>query len=477
MLFSSLFFLFVFLPAVLAVNYLLKERYRNYFLLCASVFFYAWGEPKFVFVMLLSIGMNYIFGLLVGWSRKKSSKGAKVYLGFAVFFNILILFIFKYLNFAISNIDRLFADLIPQTHIVLPIGISFFTFQAMSYVIDVYRGHAKMQKNPFYLGLYVSLFPQLIAGPIVRYTEVEAEILHREVTFEDFSDGVRRFIIGFNKKILIANNLAIVTDWAYSSIGDGTSSLIGVWLGAVCYAMQIYFDFGGYSDMAIGLGKMLGFHFSENFIYPYSKGSIAGFWTENHISLTTWFRDYIYFPLGGSRVSTAKTVRNLFIIWALTGIWHGANWVFLFWGLIYFVLSIIEKYLHIPNRFKSKKAKALYRVFTLIMLVILNGVLFRNAGYIETLQYLGSMFGICETSLISQNTAFYLHEYWIVITFAIIYASSFFRWANKKMLAIFSEKEKQIFDYIGITIYLILFCFSVSYLVMGSYNPFIYFNF
>lgn len=473
MLFSSLSFLFVFLPAVLIINFLLKENYRNYFLLLASLVFYAWGEPKFVVVMITSILLNYVFGLLVGSHRQR----AKLWVSLAVISNMSILFIFKYLNFAISNIDKIFEDLLPQTEIVLPIGISFFTFQAMSYVIDVYRGHAKVQKNPFYLGLYISLFPQLIAGPIVRYTEIEAQIMSRFVSKESFGEGVRRFIIGFNKKIIIANNLAIVTDWAFASLGEGTASIVGIWLGAVCYALQIYFDFGGYSDMAIGLGKMLGFDFQENFIYPYSKGSIKGFWTENHISLCTWFRDYIYIPLGGSRGSTLKTVRNMFVIWAITGIWHGANWIFLGWGLVYFVLLVIERYARLPERFKTNCGKILYRIFALVMLVILNGVLFRNAGTAVTIEYISSMFALNQIPFISARTIFYLHQYGVIIIFAIIYSASTFRYLKNIIVEKSGKIGYEVFSFVGSVSYIFLFLVAISYLVLGSYNPFIYFNF
>ena len=475
MLFSSLIFVFVFLPIVLIGHQLLKGTKRNYFLLVASLTFYAWGEPKFVIVMASSIVMNYCFGRLLG--IHEHPKNRKLLLVLAVIGNMSILFIFKYLNFTISNIDRIFADLIPQTHIVLPIGVSFFTFQAMSYVIDVYRGHAHVQKNPFFLGLYISLFPQLIAGPIVRYTEIESSIYERKVSLDDFGEGARRFMIGFSKKILIANNLALITDWAFESVADGTISTVGAWLGAICYAMQIYFDFGGYSDMAIGLGRMLGFRFSENFIYPYSKGSMKGFWTENHVSLCNWFRDYIYFPLGGSKCSTIKTIRNMLVVWGITGIWHGASWTFLIWGLVYFVILVGEKYLHLPERFKTNFGRILYRCFTLLMLVLLNGVLFRNIGFAPTMEYIGSMFMLTGCPMATPRLFYFVHSYGIIVVIGLIYATSFFRAAKNRIIKDKSDQFINGFTCIATIIYGVLFLVSISYIVMGSYNPFIYFNF
>ena len=475
MLFSSLIFVFVFLPIVLTCHTLLKGTARNYFLLAASLVFYAWGEPKFVIVMMSSILMNYIFGRILENAEQAGTR--KLILVLAIIGNMSILFIFKYLNFAISNIDKIFADLIPQTHIVLPIGISFFTFQAMSYVIDVYRGHAHVQKNPFFLGLYISMFPQLIAGPIVRYTEIEQNIYERHVSFDDFGEGARRFMIGFSKKIIIANNLALVTDWAFESVSDGTISTAGAWLGAICYAMQIYFDFGGYSDMAIGLGRMLGFHYSENFIYPYSKASMKGFWTENHVSLCNWFRDYIYFPLGGSKCSTIKTIRNMLVVWGITGIWHGASWTFLIWGLVYFVILVIEKYLHLPERFKTKFGRLVWRLFTLLMLVLLNGVLFRNIGFTPTVEYIGSMFMLTGCPMATPKFFYYAHSYGIIIVTGLIYASSAFRAIKNRIVKDKSEQFINGFTTIATIVYVILFIVSISYIVMGSYNPFIYFNF
>lgn len=347
MLFSSSVFLFLFLPVVLLVYYLPLRRWRqgqNVFLLLASLGFYAWGEPWFVLVMLGSILANYGFGLWVD-ACKRAGRTCAPPLVTALAVNLGILFVFKYLTFTLGILNRLGAAFaIPG--IELPIGISFFTFQALSYVLDVHRDRGEVQRSPLKVGLYISFFPQLIAGPIVKYETVAQQIDHRKETWADFSAGCSRFIVGLGKKVLLSNQLAVVADRAFG-LGDGLSASFA-WLGALCYTLQIYYDFSGYSDMAIGLGKMFGFHFLENFNYPYISRSITEFWRRWHISLSTWFRDYVYFPLGGSRVdSRAKHIRNLFVVWLLTGIWHGANWTLLAWGLFYFVLLVLEKYGHL----------------------------------------------------------------------------------------------------------------------------------
>ena len=359
MLFSSSTFLFAFLPIVIFIYYVFLRNHRNLqniFLLIASLIFYAWGEVAFVFVMMLSIIANYFFGLFV--SRAKNTNKKKLPLVLSIVFNLSILFVFKYLVFTLTNINALFGANLAIPNIALPIGISFFTFQAMSYVIDVYRGE-EAQKSILNVGLYISFFPQLIAGPIVRYKTVAYQILHRKESFDDFSSGVCRFIIGMGKKVLLANSLAVVADAAFDGDIANTSASFA-WLGAIAYTMQIFFDFSGYSDMAIGLGKMFGFKFLENFDYPYISGSITEFWRRWHISLGSWFRDYVYFPLGGSRVkSKGRLIFNLFVVWLLTGIWHGANWTFIIWGLMYFVLLVIEK---LTGMHKSAKLKPLKHI-------------------------------------------------------------------------------------------------------------------
>ena len=388
MVFSTTTFILLFLPVVLLVYYfppIRKHRsISNLVLSLASLFFYAWGEPSFVLVMLGSIFVNWALGLLV--DKFRNTKRAKAPLIAAVVVNVALLFVFKYLTFLLTNFNLLFNKNIDTLNISLPIGISFFTFQAMSYVIDVYRGHGKAQKNPLNVILYISFFPQLIAGPIVRYETVAEEINNRVETFEDFSSGVYRFLIGLSKKVLLANNLAVLADAAF----DGQKpTVLSAWIGALAYSLQIYFDFSGYSEMAIGLGRMFGFHFLENFDYPYVSRSITEFWRRWHMSLGTWFRDYVYFPLGGSRVdSKARLVFNLFVTWTLTGIWHGANWTFLMWGLLYFVLLTVEKLTGF-----DKKSGFFGHIYTMLF-VVLGWVLFRSESIGNALSYMASMFGI-----------------------------------------------------------------------------------
>lgn len=351
MLFPSEVFLFLFLPFVLAVYYLVLRKHtvgKNIFLFIMSLLFYAYGEPKYVFLMLFMILLHYGLGLLINkYSGDKRMQ--KLILFLMVVIDVCILGYFKYLNFIVS----IFTGKADTFKIVLPIGISFFTFQAISYVVDVYRGKGKVQTQFLNVGLYISLFPQLIAGPIVRYETVANEIEHRKENLNDFAVGVNRFIIGLGKKVLLANQFAVVSDTVFGNVTSTgtTNSFLLLWMGAIAYTLQIFFDFAGYSDMAIGLGRMFGFHFLENFKYPYISKSISEFWRRWHISLQTWFKDYIYIPLGGSRVnSKTRLVFNIFVVWFLTGVWHGANWTFIVWGLMYFVLLILEKFFHMDEK-------------------------------------------------------------------------------------------------------------------------------
>lgn len=340
MVFSSLVFLFVFLPVILILYYISSNKYKNYLLLIASLFFYAWGEPTYVLIMILSIIVNYICGLLVEENKKTIIK--KFGLILAIVFNILMLGVFKYSGFLVSNINNILNINLPLPKIALPLGISFFTFQAMSYVIDVYKKDAKVQRSILNLSLYISLFPQLVAGPIVRYQTIADQIDYREHNISKFGEGVNRFIIGLSKKVILSNSLGMLADAVFNtSVEDLT--IISSWLGIIAYSLQIFFDFSGYSDMAIGLGKMFGFEFLENFNYPYISQSASEFWRRWHISLGSWFRDYVYFPLGGSRKGTLRTYINLFIVWFLTGFWHGASWTFIAWGLYFGVLIGMEK--------------------------------------------------------------------------------------------------------------------------------------
>ena len=467
MLFSSSTFIFLFLPIVIFVYYVFLRKHRslqNIFLLIASLIFYAWGEVLFVFVMILSIVANYFFGLFI--YKAQTEKFRKLFLVFAVVFNLSVLFIFKYLVFTVTNINLLFQAEISVPDIALPIGISFFTFQAMSYVIDVYRG-VDVQKNILNVGLYISFFPQLIAGPIVRYETVAQQIVYRKETFDDFSDGVCRFIIGLGKKVLLANSLAVVADAAFDGNISNTSASFA-WLGAIAYTMQIFFDFSGYSDMAIGLGRMFGFKFLENFRYPYISSSITEFWRRWHISLGTWFRDYVYFPLGGSRVKRkSRLVFNLFVVWLLTGIWHGANWTFIIWGLLYFVLLTFEK---LTGFNKLSKLKIIRHIYTLLI-VVLGWVIFRSDTLIDALNYLGVMFG-SNGVFFDTFTLFYCKENIVYFVLGVICCTPVIMFFYHKII-----KKWKVAPVIASCSLIVIAMLSIIYTIKGTYNPFIYFNF
>ena len=469
MLFSSPVFLFVFLPAVLLGYYLLRgQKARNLLLLAASLLFYAWGEPVYVFLMLFSILANYLLGLLI-----QARRGAKGPLILAAALNLGILFFFKYLDFTIENLNALFGLSLTKVGLSLPIGISFFTFQALSYCIDVYRGTAELQRNVLDLGLYISFFPQLIAGPIVRYNSVAEQIRSRQADPELFRQGVERFILGFAKKVLLANNLSIAAERAFALAGAGELTAGLAWLGAVSYSLQIYFDFSGYSDMAIGLGRMFGFRFEENFNYPYISRSVSEFWKRWHISLGRWFRDYIYFPLGGSRVSRGKLLRNLFAVWLFTGIWHGAAWQFIVWGLGYGVLVAVEKLTGLPGKLKTGLGKALYMVFTLLI-VNAGWVLFGAQDLSAGLYQLGAMLGI-GTAGSASLVLHLLHESWIYLALGLLLSAPLCTKALRRLWA--GREEKPLWAMGKAAGYLLLLILSVSYLAMGAHNPFIYFNF
>ena len=475
MLFSSIEFLLLFLPLTYGINFLLPKKFRNYWLLIASLFFYAWGEPRFVFVMMASICFNYLLARWIERCRDNKSK-AKAILILDVALNLGILMIFKYLNFITATVHSWLPasrSWFPETSIVLPIGISFFTFQALSYVVDVYRG-IDAQKNPAYLGLYIALFPQLIAGPIVRYTTVMDQINDRHITADDFKKGIMRFLLGFNKKILLANVLSEVADMAFAS-GDNTVCM--AWMGALCYGLQLYFDFDGYSDMAIGLGRMLGFHFLENFNYPYISNNLTEFWRRWHISLTTWFRDYVYFPLGGSRVKPGRVVLNLFIVWFLTGLWHGANWTFIVWGILYGAVTIAERMWRIPKRLAEGPRVILVLYAVLIRVFhFIEWVIFRSVSLPEAGTYLKTMFGFSGHAFADAWFLYWLREYAVFIIIGILCCTPIFRViAEKLKLGRMQEGEWE--SEAGCVIQFVLFLISFSCLVMQANNPFIYFNF
>lgn len=482
MLFTSLIFVVCFLPAVLIIYYIPLKKHRklqNFFLLLASLCFYAWGEPKFVFLLMLSIVVNWFFGLEVDRHREDKKRSRLVIVIMAVF-NLSILYIFKYLMFTIDNVNRFFGTDFTVSKIILPIGISFFTFHAISYVIDIYRGKAAVQKNLFHVGLYIVFFPQLVAGPILRYSVIADQIMGRKETFEDFSQGLCRFLMGFAKKILLANNFALIADSAFS-VQSGELSVSFAWLGAIAYTLQIFFDFSGYSDMAIGLGRMFGFHFPENFNYPYISKSTSEFWRRWHISLGTWFRDYVYIPLGGSRVDTrGRLIFNLFAVWFLTGLWHGANWTFICWGLLYFVSISLEKVSGFEKLGAGRASAAAAKHIYTMLLVIFGWVLFRAATIGQAWLYIKAMLGVGAAGIIDPRTLELLNEYSIFLVFGVLLSMPV-----SKLLESWYERKSRSGSPIltGITtiaypaVLLALFFFAMAYLVKGSYNPFIYFNF
>ncbi len=476
MLFSSIAFIYLFLPTVLFVYFLILKKSRmlqNVFLLFASLLFYAWGEPKFVLIMLAAIVSNWAIGLAIDKYRYK--KVCTLLLVLSLIVNLGLLFAYKYLNFADSIIYSVFGKGLGIPQIALPIGISFFTFQGLSYIFDVYRGTAGVQRNILYVGLYISFFPQLIAGPIVRYETVADEIANRKETADDFFDGFARFVGGLAKKVLLSNALGILADQAFDSVAAGnTLSSSFCWLGAIAYTLQIFFDFSGYSDMAIGLGRMFGFHFLENFNYPYISTSISEFWRRWHISLGTWFRDYLYFPLGGSRVKPPRAIFNLFVVWFLTGLWHGANFTFIVWGLMYFVLIALEKITHFDKN-KSQNgvvAKIIKMSYTLFF-VILGWVFFRSDSLETAWIYTKTMFGFSAGSMFDGVFWGYLSQNAILLCIGILFCTPLIKTLKEKMEA----RKSRTFAILSTLFLILVFVLSVASLVSSSYNPFIYFNF
>lgn len=487
MVFSSTVFLFLFLPLTLAGYYLIDRRFKNCFLLIASLLFYAWGEPVFVFVMIGSTMVNHAMALIIDRLIVKSEtageikfkKHAKAVLTVTVILNLALFFVYKYLDFAVRNLNSL-AELfgmkpLELPGIVLPIGISFFTFQALSYVFDVYYRKGTVQKNPLNTMLYIALFPQLIAGPIVRYETVADEIRNRRETLDDFTRGVKRFIIGLGKKVIISNSVALLADYCFNSADYASLSVVLAWLGITAYTLQIYFDFSGYSDMAIGLGLMFGFHFSENFNYPYYADSVSEFWRRWHISLGSWFRDYVYFPMGGSRVrSRARLLLNLFVVWLLTGIWHGASWNFVAWGLFYFVILAFEKLTGIPKRFRHGWQKGLYRAFT-ILAVMTGWVIFRAPGLSRGLSYLGSMFGLNGNAVFNSTAELQLQNNILLILAAVLLSLPVI--PKLKEAAAGRSASKVLCITAESVLLVVILIVSVSFCTISTYDPFIYFNF
>ena len=464
MLFSSMTFVFMFLPIVCALYLLSSKRFHNPILLAASIIFYAWGEPKYLAIMLLTILINYAGAIAV----EKFNSHKKFWLISTIVVDLGLLIYFKYFNFIIDNINNLFHAHINALDVIMPIGISFYTFQALSYVIDVFRGDCKAQKDVYKLALYICLFPQLIAGPIVKYHDVAEQIEDREVNFDKVNTGVKRFIIGLSKKMLIANTLGAIADKIFTQPADTFSPLVA-WLGSISYTLQLYYDFSGYSDMAIGLGLIFGFQFMENFNYPYISKSITEFWRRWHISLSTWFKQYLYIPLGGNRISKNRTYINLGIVFLLTGVWHGASWNFVFWGLWNGFFIILEKMTGWHNDTDKVPVKILKHIYT-IFVFVLGWVMFRADNMTYAWTYLKNMFGLVPVHDITYTMMYYVDNVEIVTLLAgILCAMPIF----KNMIYVENKAAK-----LAVNVWLmVLFILSSAAIAASTYNPFIYFRF
>jgi len=467
MLFSSLPFLYWFLPITLALYYICPRVLRNGVLLLASLVFYAWGEPRYVLLMIASIAVSYVLGLLIGKYRGIKPGLSKLFMIISVFFGVLSLGYFKYADFFIANFSALTGLSLPLLKIALPIGISFYTFQLMSYSIDVYRGSAEAQKNPITLGAYIALFPQLIAGPILRYSDVCAQLQGRRESLEAAASGIRRFILGLAKKVLLANTLGELCS-AYQ--GSADASVLFAWLYAIAYTLQIYFDFSGYSDMAIGLGRMFGFDFTENFEHPYVSRSITEFWRRWHISLGGWFRDYVYIPLGGNRVSKPRWYLNILTVWMLTGLWHGAAWNFIVWGLYFALFLVIEKHWLLKRLENSRFISHVY----VLLLVTVSFVIFNAADMPSALACIGDMLGLGGLPAVSAEALYCLRSYGLTLAIAMLGATELpvkavarlKKWGDGRFLSI---AELPVLALLLLTV--------TAFLVDGSFNPFLYFRF
>ena len=467
MVFSSLVFIFLFFIGVMLIYYAAPKKLKNLVIFLSGVVFYAWGEPLYILVMLGSTLIDYFAGLLI-WKFDKNIVVKRICLVVSLLMNLGLLGIFKYGGFVIDNVNNIFATTFDNPNLPLPIGISFFTFQSMSYTIDMYLGKIKVQKNPITFGAFVNLFPQLVAGPIVRYDDIAAELDDRKIDLDCIYSGIIRFITGMGKKVLIANSVGMLWDTVIAS-DLGNASVLTVWLGIIAYTLQIYFDFSGYSDMAIGIGRMMGFHFPENFNYPYLSKSISEFWRRWHMTLGAWFRSYVYIPLGGNRKGKGRTLFNLAVVWAATGIWHGANWTFIVWGTLYGVVIILEKLF--LGRVLEKLPSFVSWVYTML-LVMLGWVLFASPDISTAGAYIATMFG--GSGILFDNTAIYLLiNYGFILVFGIFAASDLWKRIVEKL----SEKLPTFTNYITPFAKVAVFLICIAYLADATYNPFLYFNF
>ena len=469
MIFSSLFFLIIFLPVLLLIYCVVPEKVRNVVLLIASLIFYAFGEPKYVLIMLGSIIFNYIMGLLI-----HGSKIPKLFLILDVIGNIFVLSLFKYADFLAVNLSKIPGVRIPMLGLALPIGISFYTFQTMSYVIDVYRGKVKCQKNIILFALYVTMFPQLIAGPIVRYADIETELNNRKLDLDAIHFGAERFLIGLGKKVLLANEFGKLYD---TLLAEGPLNLLTAFIAAIAFTLQIYFDFSGYSDMAIGLGRIFGFHFMENFKYPYEAKSITEFWSKWHISLSTWFKEYVYIPLGGNRKGVMRQIINLFVVWALTGIWHGAGFNFLLWGLYYFLILIIEKFVLL--KFMEKWPGIIRHIYSLII-ILFGWVIFASDEWTTFVSFIRGFFAPA-TGVYSSMGIYELITHAMILVIGIIGATRLPMNIYERIFKIKDhdvENGRTVGAVVTADVYLLLVLFlCIATLVGDSYNPFLYFRF
>ncbi len=453
MLFSSLFFIFIFLPIFLLLYYIVPFKYKNYILLIFSLIFYAWGEPKYILLLILVALINYISGLLINKNKKK------VILVICIILNIVLLGFFKYTNFIIDNLNNIGLH-INSLNILLPLGISFYIFQTLSYTIDVYRNKVKVEKNFLRFLTYVSMFPQLVAGPIVRYEDVEKELKKREINFDSFSNGLFSFLTGLFLKVLIANNVGYLHSLIIANVSN--ISLLTAWLGLIAFAIQIYFDFNGYSIMAIGIGKMLGFNYPSNFNYPYISTSITDFWRRWHITLSSWFRDYIYIPLGGNRVNKFRWLLNIMTVWILTGIWHGASWNYIIWGIYFGIILIIEKLF--TGKYIEKLPKVLQHIYS-IFLILIGWLIFFSEDLNLLTSYLPKLF--INRNIIDKEFIFYIKNYFVFLISGIILSIPF----------VDKIKKGKIINIITVILYIFLFILCISQLLSDSYNPFLYFRF
>jgi len=461
MLFSSIPFLYCFLPAVVLVYFLVPWRFKNTVLLLFSLLFYGWGEPKYVFLMIATIAVFYGCGLAIG--KAQAEKWKKFWLMVSVVTGLGLLAIFKYADFFIENFSAVTGLSIPLLRLALPVGISFYTFQSLSYTIDVYRGKVEVQRNPISFGAYVTLFPQLIAGPIVRYADIVRELNSRTHSWDEAMEGIRRFLIGLGKKIILADNFALLISLFRES---SEKSVLFYWMYAIAFTLNIYFDFSGYSDMAIGLGRIFGFHFIENFNYPYLSKSVTEFWRRWHMSLGSWFRDYVYIPMGGNRVPRWRWFVNIFTVWMLTGFWHGAAWNFILWGLLFAVLLLVEKRVAVIQKLPS----ALKHIYVML-LIILSFVLFNAESLSQAGQDFAGLFGFAGLPVVTAETLYYLRSYGFLFVLGIVGATPI---VKNTAIRLGNTKAGGILEVLLLTVILLV---CTGYLVDGSFSPFLYFRF